>query len=697
MEETNRMEEKQHTLDLLRKMLGPDANFRQGQWDVIETVAIKKQRALVVQRTGWGKSMVYFLATKLLREKGNGPTLLISPLLSLMRNQLEAAERIGLKALTINSDNAKDWPEINDSLQNNKCDLLLISPERLNNREFLQKVLPSISGRIGMLVVDEAHCISDWGHDFRPDYRRIVRIINILPRGVPVLGTTATANNRVVADIQSQLGQQLLILRGPLDRESLRLQSIRLPSRAGRLAWLAHNLDKFKGSGIIYCLTQADTECVADWLVQRGFSAKAYHAGLEGNDERLLLEKAFINNEITILVATVALGMGFDKPDIGFVIHFQSPSSVITYYQQVGRAGRSLDKAYGILLAGEEDQTIHDYFIRTAFPSSQAFLEVLNALEDNEGLKFGGILDRVNISRSMAEKVLKLLEIDGAIGREKDVYFKTPNPWRYDQNRIEQVLALRKTELGEMGRYVDHQGCSMAFLLRSLNDPNVSNCGRCANCQGRKLSAAVPESLLGDAERYLETIPIEIDPKRTASVGLLPEKNSRIPAEFQNMTGRALSKYGESGLGIMVANDKYNIGRFSPELIQAAVNLILYRWKPEPMPEWVCCIPSTRHPLLVPELAQAIAENLRIPFVSVFCKTTPSPEQKRMLNRSMQAKNVFHSLGLSGKVYQQPVLLIDDIIDSGWTLTIAGYLLRKAGSGIVYPFVLAKATGRTIE
>jgi ATP-dependent DNA helicase RecQ len=690
------MEEKKYTLELLRKMLGPDANFRQGQWDAIETVAIKKQRALVVQRTGWGKSMVYFLATKLLREKGNGPTLLISPLLSLMRNQLEAAERIGLKALTINSDNDKDWPEINESLQKNNCDLLIISPERLNNREFLQKVLPSISGRIGMLVIDEAHCISDWGHDFRPDYRRIVRIINILPRGVPVLGTTATANNRVVGDIHSQLGQQLLVLRGPLDRESLRLQSIRLPSRAGRLAWLAHNIHKFKGSGIIYCLTQSDTECVANWLNQQGFSAKAYHAGLEGQDERLLLEKAFLNNEISILVATVALGMGFDKPDIGFVIHFQSPSSVITYYQQVGRAGRSLDKAYGILLAGEEDQSIHEYFIRTAFPSPQAYLDVLNALQDNEGLSFGGILDRVNISWGMAEKVLKLLEIDGAIGRENAVYFKTPNPWHYDQNRIEQVLALRKTELNEIGSYVDYQGCSMAFLLRSLNDSQVSNCGRCANCQGRKLSAAVPDCLVSDAERYLDTIPIEIVPKRTAPAGLLPEKNNRIPADFQNMTGRALSKYGETGMGRIVANDKYNNGKFSQELIRASVNMILYHWRPDPMPEWVCCIPSTRHPLLVPELAKAIADSLGIPFVPLFRKTTPSPEQKGMLNHSKQAKNVFQSLGIAGNVYQQPVLLIDDIIDSGWTLTIAGYLLRKAGSGFVYPFVLAKATGRTI-
>ena len=689
------MTDKYHTLQLLKQMLGTEAQFRPGQWEAIEAVAIKKQRALVVQRTGWGKSMVYFLATKLLREQGAGPTLLISPLLSLMRNQIEAAERIGINARSINSDNQQEWSEIIESLQGNKCDLLLISPERLNNPDFLNKVLPGISGNIGMLVVDEAHCISDWGHDFRPDYRRIVRIITIMPKGVPVLGTTATANDRVVADIQSQLGQHLLILRGPLDRESLRLQSIRLPARAERLAWLAHNLHKFTGSGIIYCQTQADTECVADWLVERGFSAAAYHAGLKGDGDRLALEQAFLNNEVKILVATIALGMGFDKPDIGFVIHFQCPGSVIAYYQQVGRAGRALEKAYGILLVGEEDEEIQKYFIRTAFPKPEAFLDVLQALKDNDGLKLYGLLDRVNISKAMAEKVLKILEIEGAIGREKDLYFRTPNPWRYDHDRIEQVLTLRKAEMAEMQRYVDHSGCSMSFLLKALNDPFAGRCGRCANCKEQRLPETVPQTLLTEANEFLGKIAIVIKPKIQVSADLLPERVGRIPETYRNQPGRALSNYGESGWGKIVAVNKYENGEFSADLIRASVDLILNRWSLDPMPEWVCCIPSSRHPNLVPDFARTIAAQLRVPFLSALRKTRHSPEQKLMLNRSMQAQNVINSLEVNGKIPRGPVLLIDDIIDSGWTLAIAGYLLRKAGSGVVYPFVLAKATGRT--
>lgn len=688
------MSDQDHALQLLKQMIGSDAQFRPGQWEAIEAVAIKKQRALVVQRTGWGKSMVYFLATKLLREQAAGPTLLISPLLSLMRNQIEVASKIGVNAYSINSDNSKDWSEIKEFLLKNKCDLLLISPERLNNAEFRTKVLPSISGDIGMLVVDEAHCISDWGHDFRPDYQRIVRIITILPQGVPVLGTTATANDRVVADIQSQLGDKLLILRGPLDRESLRLQSIRLPARSERLAWLAHNLDKFPGSGIIYCQTQADTECVADWLVQQGFSAKAYHAGLNGIGERSSIERAFLNNEVKILVATVALGMGFDKPDIGFVIHFQCPGSVIAYYQQVGRAGRAIEKSYGILLAGEEDIEIQKHFINTAFPELKAFLDVLKALEDNDGLKFYDVLSKVNISKTMAEKVLKLLEIDGAIGREKDLYFRTPNKWNYDQERIEQVLALRRAELFEMQRYVDYEGCSMNFLLKALNDPFAGDCTRCANCKKRRLSSAVPSILSSNANEFLNKIAIVINPKIQVPPGLLPNQASRIPEEYRNQPGRALSNYGEAGWGRMVAVNKYKIGKFSEDLIRASVDLILDSWQPDPMPEWVCCIPSVRHPELVPDFAKAIANQLGIPSVSALRETSQSAEQKLMLNRFMQAKNVIQSLGVSGKIPPQPVLLIDDIIDSGWTLTIAGYLLRKAGSGIVYPFVLAKATGR---
>jgi ATP-dependent DNA helicase RecQ len=688
---------KAHALHLLHQMIGEENNFRPSQWEAIEAVAVKKQRALVVQRTGWGKSLVYFLATKLLREEGAGPTLLISPLLSLMRNQIEMAGRIGIRAFTINSANKEEWVAVEEALAKDKCDLMLISPERLNNEHFLKQVLPQISGRIGLFVVDEAHCISDWGHDFRPDYRRIVRIVKMLPKSVPVLGTTATANDRVVTDVQTQLGPNLVILRGSLARESLRLQNIRLSSQSDRLAWLAENIHKFKGSGIIYCLTVADTERVTGWLKQKGYAVEAYHAGNDGTMDRPALEKAFLSNEIKILVATVALGMGFDKPDISYVIHFQRPGSVVAYYQQVGRAGRALEASYGILLSGYEDDDIQNYFIDSAFPPEQVFLDILHTLESSEGLSLSEILAHVNTSRSMAEKALKLLEVDGAVGQiysKKVLFFRTPNPWRPDIERINRVLALRRSELAQMQEYVDHPGCLMEFLLKILDDPAPTPCGRCANCKGKGFQPNISHCLVVEAETYLKKGQVVIQPRKQWPVGLFHDQKRNILAECQNALGRSLCYYGDAGWGKLVRDGKYLEGHFDDDLVEASAHLIRELWQPDPPPTWITAIPSDRHPILVADFATRLAIQLAIPFLPVIHRTGNAPEQKNMQNSTMQARNVIGTLSIDQQPQEGPVLLVDDIIDSGWTLTMAGYLLRKYGSGLVYPFTLAQATGR---
>ncbi len=687
---------KQHTLDLLHRMLGEGKGFRPGQWEAIEAVAVKKQRALVVQRTGWGKSLVYFLATKLLREQGVGPTLLISPLLSLMRNQIAMAENIGIRAFTVNSANREEWALVELALAKDECDLMLVSPERLNNDHFLKQILPKISGRIGLFVVDEAHCISDWGHDFRPDYRRIVRIIRMLPHNVPVLGTTATANNRVVADVQAQLGPGLVLLRGSLDRPSLRLQTICLSNQSERLAWLAENLPKFKGSGIVYCLTVADTERVAGWLKQKGFSAEAYHAGDEGRVERPALEIAFLNNEIKILVATVALGMGFDKPDIDFVIHYQRPGSVVAHYQQVGRAGRAVERSYGILLSGSEDDDIQNYFIESAFPPVEVFQGILGILEKSEGLSLNEILAKVNITRTMAEKALKLLEVDGAVSQSYDkrvLYFRTPNPWKPDMERINRVLDHKRAELAQMQAYVDHKGCLMEFLLKALDDPKAAKCGRCANCKGIGLPVIVSQDLVLEAENYLKGAQVIIQPRKKWPTGLFPDQKQTIPAEYLNAPGRALCYYGDAGWGKKVRGGKYIHDHFDDELVETAVHLIQILWQPDPFPAWVTAIPSNRRPNLVPDFAIRLAEKLQIPYSPVLIRTGNAPEQKTMQNSAMQARNVIGTLAVKSPIPHGHVLLVDDMIDSGWTLTMAGYLLRKNGSGIVYPFTLARATG----
>ncbi|MGB4594273.1 MAG: RecQ family ATP-dependent DNA helicase [Anaerolineaceae bacterium] len=688
---------REYTLELLKKMIGEDKNFRPGQWEAIEAVAIKKQRALVVQRTGWGKSLVYFLATKLLREQGAGPTVLISPLLSLMRNQIEMAGRIGIRAFTINSANQEEWEAIEEAIARNECDLMLISPERLNNDHFLSEVLPKISGRIGLFVVDEAHCISDWGHDFRPDYLRIVRIVKMLPKGIPVLGTTATANARVVLDIQTQLGPGLTVLRGPLARESLRLQNIRLSNQSERLAWLAENLPKFKGSGIIYCLTIADTERVTGWLKKKGFLAEAYHAGGDGKMDRPTLEQAFLSNKIRILVATVALGMGFDKPDIDFVIHFQRPGSVVAYYQQVGRAGRAVEKSYGILLNGAEDDEIQNYFIDSAFPSLKVFQDILRVLEESEGMSFDELLSKVNTSVSRAEKAIKLLEIDGAIAqtyKRKVIYFRTPNAWTPNTERVNRVLELRRSELAQMQSYVDSSGCLMQFLLKALDDPNPVPCGRCANCRGKGFSALVPRELVVEAENYIKGTQFHIQPRKWWPVDVLPDQKRNIPLEFQNAPGRSLCYYGDAGWGKIVQKGKYVDNQFGNDLVEEAGRLIRESWNPEPFPAWVTSITSNRHPILVPNFAARLAKLLGIPFHPIIRRIREAPEQKTMQNSTMQAQNVMGTMAIEGQIPRGSVLLVDDIVDSGWTLTMAGYLLRKAGSGPVYPFTLAQAIGR---
>jgi ATP-dependent DNA helicase RecQ len=684
---------------LLRTMLGPEADFRRNQWEAIEALAVQQRRVLVVERTGWGKSIVYFLATKLLRGTGAGPTLLISPLLSLMRNQILAARKIGIRAQTIHSGNRDEWDAVEHALANDACDILLVSPERLNNERFVNGVLPALHGRIGMFVVDEAHCISDWGHDFRPDYRRIRRILEVLPRGVPVLGTTATANNRVSADIRQQLGNDLLVIRGPLARTTLRLQSLAIPEQTVRLAWLAENLPKFNGSGIVYCLTVADTQRVAAWLRSQGINARAYHGGID-HAEREALEHALLDNKLKALVATVALGMGFDKPDLAFVVHFQRPGSVVAYYQQVGRAGRSTDKAYGVLLAGEEDDDIINYFIDHAFPRTDDALKVLEVLAKSDGMTINELLTSVNISRAALETALKILEVDGAIGQDassgRQRFFRTPNLWRPDRDRIQEVTRLRREELEQMQEYVRLQGCLMEYLACALDDADARPCGVCAVCQGRGFEPTAKTSLIADAVTFLKHEELIIEPRKMWPAGLFPDQKAVIPTELRPQPGRALCCYGDSGWGKFVQKEKYAGKMFNDDLLNASIQKIREQWKPNPFPVWVAAVHSSRHPNLVPDFAARLANALGLPLAPVLVCAQPRPEQKTRHNSTLQARNALEMLGIRAELVQPgPVLLVDDIIDSGWTLTMAAWLLRKHGSGIVYPFALARSSGRS--
>ena len=671
----------------LQMMLGAGASFRPDQWEAVEAIALRRERLLLVERTGWGKSLVYFLATRLLRDTGAGPTLLVSPLLSLMRNQVEMARRIGVRAATLNSGNAAAWREIEEDLRSGAIDVLLVSPERLANRDFRERTVP-LMGSIGLLVVDEAHCISDWGHDFRPDYRRIVRIAGALPVGVPVLATTATANDRVVEDVADQLGPGLQIVRGPLARPSLRLQSVRLTDQSERLAWLLENVPKMIGTGIIYCLTVHDCVRVAQWLQSHRVDAPAYHGQLE-TAEREALEQRLLDNNVKALVATVALGMGFDKPDLGFVVHFQRPGSPVAYYQQIGRAGRALDDAPVVLLNGREDDDIQEFFIRTALPPVEKTDAVVRALEESdEGLSLSGIEDRVNVSRGTVEKMLKLLEVDEVVSHEGSRYFRTLNSWTPVPAHAARVVAQRQEELARMQQFTGHEGCLLEFLTRELDDPAAAPCGRCANCAGDFMPRTVSPRLVNEAREFLRESPLVIEPRRQWPAGAPAEWKA---ANRRNGEGRALSVYGDAGWGWMVARGKYVDGRFSDELVDGVLDLILRLWQPDPFPQWITAVPSSRHPELVADFAERLASALGLPFHPVLVKIAETPEQKLMENSAQQMRNVEKAFAVEGACAATPVLLVDDVVDSRWTMTVCGQLLTDAGSGLVFPFALAMA------
>ena len=670
---------------------GDGFQFRDGQEEAVRHIVEGRGRLLVVQKTGWGKSFVYFIATKLLREQGNGPALLISPLLALMRNQIAAAERMGVRAVTINSDNQEDWANVEAMIQRNEVDILLISPERLANERFRTEVLARVAGRIVLLVIDEAHCISDWGHDFRPHYRLLERIVRTLPPNLRLVATTATANNRVMDDLRSVLGPNLEVSRGDLNRPSLTLQTMRLHSQAERLAWLAAQVPTLPGNGIIYTLTVRDAVQVADWLKFRGLNVESYTG--ETGERRPELEQALLENRVKALVATTALGMGFDKPDLAFVIHYQTPGSVVAYYQQVGRAGRALAAAYGVLLSGEEETEITNYFIESAFPTRDEVQDVLGALlAAPNGLSVPELMGRINLSKGRIQKTIDLLSLESP-----SPIVKQGSKWQLTAAnlsegfwaRADRLTALRRDEQRQMQEYVRLGSGHMEFLIQALDgDPGT------VNAPGLPpLPTTTDPALVREAIAYLRRTSLPIEPRKQWPTGGMPQYRltGRMAPELQAQPGMALCIWGDAGWGSLVRQGKYSDGHFANELVEACAVLVR-KWNPKPTPTWVTCIPSLRHPDLVADFARRLAVALSLPFEVVLEKTDNRPEQKTMANSTQQARNIDGSLAIGAQALRAgPVLLVDDMVDSRWTLTVAAWLLRSHGSGAVLPLALALA------
>ncbi len=682
-------------LTILRTLVGrDDAEFHDGQFEAISALVDDSSRALVVQRTGWGKSAVYFVATLLLRQRGAGPTILVSPLLALMRDQIAAASRAGVRAVAINSTNPHEWAEIQHRLQDDSVDVLLVSPERLNNPSFRETQLPALVARTGMLVVDEAHCISDWGHDFRPDYRRLRDLIAELPAGVPVLATTATANSRVVADVAEQLGGAVTI-RGPLARRSLRLGVLRLPDAATRLAWLLTHLGELPGSGIIYTLTVSAAEDTARLLRDAGHDVRAY-TGQTDTAERQDAEQALKRNEVKALVATSALGMGFDKPDLGFVLHLGAPSSPVAYYQQVGRAGRATENADVLLLPGPEDEAIWHYFATASMPSQEKAEAVLAQLGD-QPLSTPALEARVNIKRTPLELLLKVLDVDGAVQKVQGGWVSTGRSWTYDRERYEHIAAERKAEQQHMLDYealeAGASGCRMAFLQRSLDDDTATPCGRCDNCAGAWFSSDLAADAAAQAASSLDRVGVPIDPRAQWPTGSAVARGNIPPAE-RMLEGRALARLTDLGWGgtlrsLFAVNAPD--APASPAVLAACVR-VLADWGWAERPVGVVAMPSRSHPQLVDSVARGLAAAGKLPHLGALEYAAP-PQGGPGGNSAFRLAQVFDAFSAPafdvGGVGGGPILLVDDLADSRWTLTVASRLLLRAGAGGVLPFTLA--------
>jgi ATP-dependent DNA helicase RecQ len=681
-------------LECLRTLTGDQrAEFREGQLEAIHDVVVERSRVLCVQRTGWGKSAVYFVSTALLRRAGAGPTLIVSPLLALMRNQIAAAERLGLRAVTVNSTNRDEWASVRDRLADDSVDLLLISPERLNNPQFRGEMLPLFAASVGLLVIDEAHCISDWGHDFRPDYRRVREMVEALADDVAVLGTTATANDRVVADVVEQLslaGSELRTYRGPLARTSLRLEVLDLPRPAERLAWLAQQLGPagdLDGSGIVYTLTRRDAEQVASFLCAHGVAAVAY-SGEHDSDVRVAIEERLLRNEVKAVVATSALGMGYDKADLRFVVHYQAPGSVVAYYQQVGRAGRGVEHADIVLLRGAEDRRIQDFFIEQAFPSRERVEVVLAELAGagEAGLSTRELMARVNLGMGRLEAMLKILDVEGAVRRAGSRWALVPGAsWQYDAERYAGVTALRRAEQQAMAAFGTDGRCLMRALQEELDDPRPADCGRCSVCTSRRFDAPLDPELVEAAGRHLRSGAVELEVRKMAPDPVTGSMR-KIPADVLVSPGWALCRVGDGGWWPAVERG-LSSGVFESDVVSALAEIV--RGRVEGRVAWVTWVPSVHLGGTLPSLARAVGEALGVPAVDLVARAAERPPQREMANAVQQAANVRGAFRVAGDVPPGTGILLDDRRGSGWTLAMVGGQLRKAGAERVVPLVLS--------
>jgi ATP-dependent DNA helicase RecQ len=676
---------------VIAALAGPTARVRDDQLAAARALVIDRRRVLVVQATGWGKSAVYWIAAKAVRDSGGGPVLVVSPLLALMRDQVAAAARAGLRAVTLNSANFEDWMEIEADIRTGGVDVLLVSPERLANPRFAETVLEPLLTGLGLLVIDEAHCISSWGHDFRPDYQRIARLLLTNPE-LPVLATTATANERVTADVAAQLGPATLVQRGQLTRDSLHLSVLPGLAALERYAWVDAALRSLPGSGIVYVLTVAESERLAGFLTARGHRVAAYSGRLD-SDTRAGIEDALRGNEIKAVVATSALGMGYDKPDLAFCLHVGSPASPVDYYQQIGRAGRALDTAVVTLLPAESDEQLWEYFATASIPDPDHAEQVLAAMRNAGGpLSVPALEATTGIRRTRLELLVKVLAVEGAVQRSADGWAATGAPWTYDRQRYADLREARRAEADLMRSYAHGAGCLEAFLRRALDDEVADGyrCGRCSVCTGA-LPAGLPrvpeaEAVIA-ARDHLRGLDVVLEPRKMWASGMAGRRG-RIAAGLAVESGRALAFADDPAwpdvAALLAAADAE-----PPDWLQAAAIELLGRWRRDwsQRPTVVVPIPSRSRRRLVSGLAAHLAVIGRLELLDVLAVTGAAPRPD--LSPAARARALEPAMRLSGPVPAGAVvLLVGDTWRTGWTTTLAGALLRESGAAAVLPVVI---------
>jgi ATP-dependent DNA helicase RecQ len=688
---------------VIRAIAGETARLRADQETAVAALCEPSARVLVVQATGWGKSAVYWAATAIRRAEGAGPTLVVSPLLSLMRDQVAAASRAGLRAATLNSNNMDEWSGIEHDLRSGAIDVLLVSPERLANPGFGRRVLDGLAGQIGLLVIDEAHAVSDWGHDFRPDYRRVSDVLQQLNPKTPVLATTATANARVTDDVAHQLGESTLVLRGPLARSSLQLAVVDALSPLDRFAWVVDHLPKLPGSGIVYTLTVSDAQRLAAAIQEvhgRDVPVAAYTGGLDAA-ERESLEDALRANELKALVATSALGMGYDKPDLGFVVHVGSPPSPVSYYQQVGRAGRGIDHAMVALLPSDADAGVWDYFATATIPVPENVNRLLRGLESygpGQSATVPALEAETGLRRTRVELMLKQLAVDGVVERVERGWVRTEVEWTFDAAHYDGIVAVRRREADIMRAYTRGDRCLMQLLQESLDDPSAEPCGRCSVCLGElpdPLQAKPSPETVQQITRLLRGEVHVLEPRKMWPGGAFGAKG-RIPAELMAEAGRSII-YADAPEWREVVRAAFTAdgapAEDALEALKAGAVAALSRWRGawSSRPEVVVPLPAAGYRRLTAEIADHVATVGRLERAELtvdpsgFTDDLSSAEEAKVWRDGLHVDDQT-AQAISGRT----ILLLADASSSQWPVTVAAAKLREAGAGAVLPLLIHK-------